>query len=529
MLAVGCQADAGGSGAASESTDGSTGSGGAGASSGTASGPDPASGEATGGTAGGEGSESGADTEGETPTPSSRYRPTHYVAPDARGGGDGSFERPWTWDEAYRDAMAGDVVQFAPGTYVSPGSASRDRPYTPSNTGEPDRPIVFFAEYPAVYHEDQPDLHALLFTEAPDSSVTGADAETRYVIWDGFSLRQGPGSTFTSEQSVFSGWSGGQQFKILRCLFDQQGLGQMTGANNWGALFLQDVSFVEVADCIFRNVPGADESTCVFNCYRVGELELHHCLFENNHCNFIIKGDMPDAPFHNAPQRWHHNRFVDWTYERAFTLLGVNEYGTEEHWDMYQCVFQCSRLTNLWYESFGDFPRYFRIVNNTFIFDLLENDGVVNLHRVVGPANAENGIFQSCLFQNNIVSCAGPIDSIMGHQFGESDAVGQARFVHRHNLYTPAFSDGSFLGRSLEDWNAFGDNRGELRGEPALLDDGSLGEGSAAFDVGVDVLELQGLGDSAPINAGAYVSADASEVIGIRPSDVTNADAPNFG
>jgi len=83
--------------------------------------------------------------------------PNRFVSASAAGGGDGSEASPWTLAEAMTNAVAGDRVQIAPGTYRGAATGDRYVPtFNPSHSGTVDAPIVFCAQFPAVYHEADP-------------------------------------------------------------------------------------------------------------------------------------------------------------------------------------------------------------------------------------------------------------------------------------------------------------------------------------------------------------------------------------
>lgn len=86
------------------------------------------------------------------------FTPNRFVTADANGSGDGSEPSPWTLAQAFASAVAGDVIDIAPGVYVgtdpSAGSGYRYTPaFRPSNSGTAENPIVFKARYQAAISE----------------------------------------------------------------------------------------------------------------------------------------------------------------------------------------------------------------------------------------------------------------------------------------------------------------------------------------------------------------------------------------
>jgi len=84
-----------------------------------------------------------------TPVPPDEAAPAHYVSPTATGAGDGSFDAPWTLQQALSQPAAldpGDVVWLRGGTYT--GTAFSDPSlgrvsFTCGTRGTAEAPIVF--------------------------------------------------------------------------------------------------------------------------------------------------------------------------------------------------------------------------------------------------------------------------------------------------------------------------------------------------------------------------------------------------
>lgn len=466
--------------------------------------------------------------------PTTRYVATRFVAPDADGAGDGSRERPWTWEQAYENAVAGDRVQFAPGRYDSPGNrGGRTFVFGPRSSGTEAAPIVFFAEYPATYNPEA--MHSLLYNDLPTpglGTVTGAPPGTAYVTWDGFSMRQGPNNPYGSEESVWSAWYS-NHLRVLRCVFDQQGRGyDVGGANNWGAIFMQGTHHVEIADCIFRDIPGVDENTATYLVYGVGDVEIHHSLFQSTWSNFNIKGVQVEAEYDLRPHRIHHNRIEDW-HGRMLSLIEVGSQDRQPgtFCDFYQNVFSTENgnLNIVYAPVSEDTPRNVRFVNNTFFGDTHEGAAIEDggFHTFFGRIEPASQRWVDSLFQNNIVYISGAVTDLV---YVSAGAVGDAellRFAHRYNHYSPSFEDEDFLGGSLASWQALGQDLGSLRGDPMFRDaaggDFRLAAGSAALGAGRDVLQVRGGSADAPIPMGAYVRPDQSDDIGVRSRALTDA------
>ncbi len=475
---------------------------------------------------------SGSDDTGLPPDggPTTRYDPTHYVSPTATGNGDGSIDDPWTWAQANANATAGMRVQFAPGRYDSAGNYGGERSlaYGPVSSGTEAEPIVFFAEYPAVYNDDE-SLHSLLWIDEIPGTVAGAQPGTSYITWDGFSMRQGPNNDFGSEQGVWAAW-GASHIRLLRCLFDQQNVGyQGQGANNWGAIFMDSSHHIEIADSIFANFPGVDENTATYLVYSVGDVEIHHNEFRNNYSDLYIKGVYEDSEYDLRPHRIHHNAFSDW-HGRVMTLLGVGQGDAQPgtFCDFTQNTFSTvNGNMQITYASLdNEAPHSFRFVNNTFFGEThfgaeIEDEG---FHTMYAGVPEGSTILQDTLFQNNVVAIDGAVTDLVHVASGVHTYQTVARYAHDYNLYGPGFEDDDFYGGTFAAWTAGGQDAHSLRGDPMLVDpeggDFRLADGSPGIGAGQDVLQLAGGG---AINLGAYVLADQSDSIGVRPQAVTDA------
>jgi hypothetical protein len=110
-----------------------------------------------------------------------------FVSEGASGSGDGSQSNPWSLLQAMESAMAGDCVQVGPGVYSAPPSDERYIPaFWPRNSGTEEAPIVFFAEFAAVYNESQ---RSELRNDSPEvdtGSPTFGSYLASYIVWDGF-------------------------------------------------------------------------------------------------------------------------------------------------------------------------------------------------------------------------------------------------------------------------------------------------------------------------------------------------------
>jgi len=343
--------------------------------------------------------------------PQRRYVPTHFASPTGAGLHTGTKGNEWTLAEAYANAAAGHRVQFSPGTYVAKSGPVRTQAMTPRNSGTAANPIVFFAEYPAVYHPNEPGLHSTWISDYRVhglGSVTGHAERTaggRHTVWDGISMRQVNGAWNSGELGVVSLFAGGDlQVKFLRCLFDQRGEGQREPAFNWGAVFIQQTSGIEFADCVFQNIPGShgDENAMPIVTYAAGKLEIHHCEYRNNSGGSIfLKGVQEGSTHDNRPVRLHHCLHSGYTsLSLSLGAVGGSSVQPGRFCDVFQNVWSPhpeGEGVSVWWRdvSRGKAPRNVRLVNNTFVGPVRFAGGEEAFHRVMTISDADD-IWRRC-------------------------------------------------------------------------------------------------------------------------------------
>jgi hypothetical protein len=473
-----------------------------------------------------------------------RHAATHYASPAGAGAHNGSRGNEWTLAEAYANAVAGNRVQFAPGTYVVQSGPNRTAAFTPKNSGTAGNPIIFFAEFPAVYHQQEPQRHT---TWVSDFKVHGLGSVTghadraqggRYVAWDGISLRQVNGAWNSGEMGVVSLFAGGAlHVKFLRCLFDQQGQGQLDPQNNWGAVFIQQSTGIEFADCVFQNIPGSrgDENAMPIVTYAAGELEIHHCEFRNNSGgSAFLKGVQAGSSHDNRPARLHHCLHTGYSsLSISFGAVGQGNLQEGRTCDVFQNIFHPASNglgLSIWWRdvSGGQAPRNIRMVNNTLVGPIPFEGGEEALHRLMTITDGDD-IWRDTLFMNNIVQHEGGNVSYIGVQYGQNTTAAFRKMRSDYNCFASGFR--GYAGMDLGDWKKIGQDTHSLFGNPRLRDrkggDFRLEANSpvraTGSQPGLDVLNLQGSGPTAPINMGAYITADMTDVIGIRPEAATSA------
>lgn len=474
--------------------------------------------------------------------PRPRFSPSHFASPAGAGTHNGTPGNEWTLAEAYAEAVAGNRVQFAPGTYHAFSGPVRTQALTPKHSGTASAPIVFFAQYPAVHHLANPERHSAWVADFDVhglGSVTGHAERTpggRYVVWDGLSMRQANGAWNSGELAVVSLFGGEDlQVKFLRCLFDQRGEGQLEPQMNWGAVFIQSTTGIEFADCIFQNIPGSkgDENAMPLVAYGTGELEVHHCEFRDNNGGSIwLKGQPGGSTHDNRPVRLHHCLHTGYTgLSLGFGAVGQGNLQDGQFVDLFQNIWHPARgglgATINWRDlSGGSAPRNVRMVNNTIVGDLPFSGGEEAFHQVQTISDSDD-IWRDCVFSNNIVDVGDSNAAYIYVQYGTRTAAAFRKMRIDHNCYAKGFGD--YAGMSFGGWRKLGQDVNSLVGDPRFRNKGDgdfrLTDTSrvraAGPSPGVDILNLRGQGATAPINMGAYITDDMSDTIGVRPESVT--------
>jgi hypothetical protein len=170
------------------------------------------------------------------------------------------------------------------------------------------------------------------------------------------------------------------------------------------------------------------------------------------------------------------------------------------------------------YSQAGQPLRSIDVVNNTAMA-LVVNGEIDGMLTDWHSSNADNAA--TWRMHNNIKVGAAPLVRF-------SYTPDTAMLSRSHNLASGQNSNnwGYATNRgqwTLAQWQAAGFDASSLSSSPQLVsstwgsaDLGKLGASSPARLAGVDLLNLRGLGTSAQINIGAFITADNSDVLGIR-------------
>lgn len=444
-----------------------------------------------------------------------------------------------------------------PGThYVTAGSHNRSSPPVIQTSGSLANPIVFFAQYPAVYNADNAEyLSTIISDGTANGCVLGmAGLSREYHAYDGLACKQTNGSYSGGELAAVSIFECEEAHaKFLRCLFDQENEGNTDPAQNWGSVFGQNSAYVEFSDCIFRRVPGSynDENAMNHVYYDVGYLVVKHCEFDRVTGMAFLKGKHAYSGWDLRPQRWHHNKVVDHTQPSVINLgsVGADDEQPGEFADFYQNVIettcavggaglavQCQNYNS------GAAPINVRVVNNTFRNKGASANSASGALRGAVAATSSTAMLTGFQDRNNIRIESGHANARAWYFWAGWDATGISRLTSNNNAWS-GFNESSWFvdegstNESRTDWQALGTGRdadsyfgtvtledpanGDYRCATAALLQGGANDG-------IDILNLRGLGTSAPINLGAFILSDQSDTIGVRPQSVTDAESLNW-
>lgn len=471
-----------------------------------------------------------ADVNAPQPVPYTYADATKFVTADATGGGNGSANAAWTLSEAMAQATAGDIVGVGPGIYVGTNTAQRMNPaWNPANSGTAQKPIVFVAQNPAALTAGygkvlDPAVHSDLRNGAtaadivyrdddggasPTFGVRGGD----YIYWIGFRSDNrhdnnkpqqdiGPFLALNSTgsrlyQSTLIGWQDPQR------------------GSNYNGIRLEEVDAFVAADNYVDNFHTTSNS---HNAAGILTYETYNSFIEHNRVvnsdgGIFLKGDKP-ANLGNYSNTIRFN-YVDTgsagdlifmkagTYEGAYRpnyayqnmLMGQN------------AIEFATGVENITAENIQIYNNLMYDNTKAFFFARAQN-------LVSGKPN---------MIRSNIVVSA---NRVYENDRAIDDIAQFATFFNTdYNLYH-ANSDffggwGTFGETTYATWQqTHGRDTNSLTANPRFTDpaaeDFRLTPASPALGAGVDDLNLLGNGEGAPINIGPYISADQSEVFGIR-------------
>ncbi len=387
-------------------------------------------------------------------------------------------------------AQAGDTVIVRSGAYVATqGVGERYIPiYNPVNSGVQGAPIIFQAEDNVILTSN---------TSTSGEPLIGAQRRN-YIIWDGFIIDEVNSNT-TADTGPVVIWSSDNI--IIRNIIVQ---GKTVPWNdNHNAIRIESSTNSTVQNNTLygiRNAGGNRNASAIM---------LYYCeniLIENNEIydsdgGIFVKGANP------GPVTIRYNLLYDLGSEGvAFGGIGTSMAQNGAH--VYQNVIRdsASGVTFIGYDSYS--PANVYVVNNTI--DNTSLGGFFFRPNTAGYSNL--------VFKNNLVS-----NSLRAIQGEDISDISSMEFSHNLYFNNTIHARINYSDSSFQAWrSAYNKDTVASSEQDPLLASVSYNDfrptfSSPAINAGVDVLNLQGNGNTAPITIGAHISS-ATKIGPVKPA-----------
>jgi hypothetical protein len=447
---------------------------------------------------------------------------TMTVSADAVGGGDGTDENPYTFQEALAAAYPGDVLGLKAGVYVGTQTAPNDsaKRYSPAwmtaRSGTEDEPIHIVAEnFAALSEVSRSELRGG-GTVSGEGWPAFGNYGRDHVFWWGFYSDESAEDNKPCEDSgpavVWSSTGGGVRYCDIRGI-------DVSWTDNHSGIRLEDAHDVVTQDNYINgflvNGSGSVNQAGVLT-YGCSNCETSYNLIENCGNAIFWKAGTPQYGM-----KAHHNIFrncVD-----VFRIMLLTDTARNE---IYQNLFLDYENSAIYFAQTAlpnDMPLNLIIANNLIArrSTTSSNIGPFRYDKVEYLTN-DNLVRNNLIFDTN----GSPVIS---SEFNTSVEVLLGFVNHDTNCY---FNYGASFGgsdagagtlRSLSqsDWvTTYGQDENGVFADPELEDpandDFRLTSGSPCIGAGIDVLQLLGGSASAPVNIGPHVSPSQDEEFGIR-------------
>lgn len=290
---------------------------------------------------------------------------TRFVRADATGTGDGSMGNPWTLAQAMADAAPGDVVVVGPGIYTAPSTAVRDQPaWHPTRSGTAGAPIVFCAEYPAVYNEaNRSELRNDATAEGTDASPTFGTQNRDHVVWDGFYVDEAASPSHPDTGPVVV-W-GSSNVTIARSVIVGAAIAR---DDNHNGIRLEAVDHVAVVNNRISNIRHAVQPSrnhAAIMTYDASFVTIEHNELRDGDDGIYLKGDHAGDGRPNGAFTVRFNRLQDLA-GHGITILGVTRVG-DQPTEIAQNLIARAHIGMLFNSVGGDHPASVRVHHNTLV------------------------------------------------------------------------------------------------------------------------------------------------------------------
>ncbi len=459
---------------------------------------------------------------------------THYVDGAAGGAGVGTISNPFTMAQAVALYQPGWKVQLNTGSIAGPATGD---PFTPSfslnRAGTADNPCIWFAQNYAALSEanrttfthpgGSPNGNPIIGLSAPYNQLYGIYVDERNAI---------PGKdtgtiVITAAHVVFRYFDlnrGNAQWPAAAVDTNLSGIRIEPNESN--------VFDVVIADGRFRNYTAGsggygETGSLLFSKpgYEVYGVTYEHCVFDDVTTGVYIKGAGIIRSVSGA-MTFRKNLFRINTNASSVNIypLNLSDIGDARGRNrVYQNIAIGGRTfvrSHFQSDQGGRMDlRSLDICNNTVIDLVANNDGaflrdVFQGNQAQSTWRIHNNIYRGTARMYNFPFNGGD-NSVLSRNhntgFGLSESWSSIPGVPNESITQLP------LRRAGHDANSNIRNPLFTSTTWGATDFGKLQAGSLERLSGVDIMNLQGLGTSAPINRGAFILADMSDAFGIRP------------
>lgn len=451
---------------------------------------------------------------------------THYAHPQAGGGGVGTISNPFTMAQAMALAQPGWRVQLDEGDFIGTANIGRASPvWAPANNGTESNPIIFFAKNPAALNTTgRTVLRHTGTTQGQGCPVIGL--RTGHQLW-GVYINEEQAYTYPDTGPMIVT---GSYNAVRYCRF----LGATTPwpiqENNHAAIRVEafqdniPAQHNYIADNVIeRFTPvGWNGSNGGIHAMSAGasswqilwDLVVEHNYFDNNGGCLTIKGAGPQRPVHGLITcRKNISRPASGDDIGHYFLMDMGSVQGRNR--VVQNVMFGGTYGVMTYNQ-ADYPvTGFDYINNTLINIRRPSPG--DRFGVHADWRGGNLSQQTWRIHNNVAITQGAPLSLFAYTNQDAMLSRSHNTVNGGDFWV--YAEGPYPGEQLANWQSIGWDAQSFTRNPLFAsttwgspDLGKLAANSLERGSGIDILNLLGNGTSAPINRGAYITADMSDL-----------------